>query len=231
MLSFVNSIVDPVKDCCQFILNFISDMLPFGALWTLLGLALFVVVMGGALYGIVRLLKHLHSNGDVHQVTCPFTISHIAFGLVFGAIGLFNPNAQWMTWLTIGIVGWGAVVTLLIVMRAVELKDSQHGMLFYLTLGLTYWLELFVIGLFAALVIYAAVALVIIVTVGLAVAGGMLGTAAKPSRSYAGSCGCGSHREAELEDGTRIVEEGATWREVGGYDVYRENYDGSFTKA
>ena len=231
MLSFVNSIVDPVKDCCQFILNFISDMLPFGALWTLFGLALFVVVMGGALYGIMRLLKHLHSNGDVHQVTCPFTISHIAFGLVFGAIGLFNPNAQWMTWLTIGIVGWGAVVTLLIVMRAMELKDSQHGTLFYLTLGLTYWLELFVIGLFAALVIYAAVALVIIVTVGLAVAGGMLGSVAKPSRSYAGSCGCASHREAELEDGTRIVEEGTTWREVGGYDVYRENYDGSFSKA
>ena len=151
--------------------------------------------------------------------------------MLFRSIGLFGPNEQWMTWLMIGFLGWGAVVALLIVMRVAELKDSRHGKLFYLAFGLTYWLELFVIGLFAALVIYAAVALVIIVTVGLAVAGGMLGSAAKPSRSYAGSCGCASHREAELEDGTRIVEEGTTWREVGGYDVYRENYDGSFSKA
>lgn len=229
MLSFVNSIVDPVKDCCQFVLNFISDLMPFGVLWTLLGVALFVVLMGAILYGIVRLLIHLHSCDGVNWVTCPFTISHIASGLVFGAIGLFGPNEQWMTWLMTGFLGWGAVVALLIVMRVAELKDSRHGKLFYLTIALTYWLEMFVIGLFASLVIYAAVVLVICIVVGLAVAGGMLGSAGKPSRSYVGSCG--GRREAELDDGTRIVEEGASWREVGGYDVYRENFDGSFSKT
>ena len=92
-------------------------------------------------------------------------------------------------------------------------------------------MELFVVGLFASFVIYAAVALVIIliVIVGVAVIGGMVGLTPKPSRSGAGSSR--SQREVELEDGTRIAEEGAVWREVGGYDVYRKNYDGTFSRA
>ena len=54
MLSLINSIMDPIKDCCQFVLNYITELLPFGVLWNLLGLALFIVLMGGLLYGIVR---------------------------------------------------------------------------------------------------------------------------------------------------------------------------------
>lgn len=229
MLSMINSIMDPIKDCCQFVLNFITELLPFGVLWNLLGLALFIVLMGGLLYGIVLLLVHLHSGEDVREVTCPFTINHIAFGFVIGAVGLFGPNEQWMTWLQIGFLGWAAVVALLIVLRVRGLTEPRHGKLFYLLIGLAYWAELFVVGMFALLVVYAAIALAIIIIVGFAVAGGMLGSAARPSSSCGASCG--GRREVELADGTRIVEEGISWREVGGCAVYRQNFDGTFSKT
>jgi len=230
MLSWINSIVGLVKACCQFVLNFIGDLLPFGALWNLLGLALFVVFMAAVLYGIVRLLLHVHSGESVRQVTWPFTISHILFGMSFGLVELVGSNEQWMKWLQIGLLAWIAVVTLLMVIRVAGLKDPKHGKLLYLVVGLAYWVELCVIGLFALLVIYAAIALVIIVIVGAGVVGGMLGSGATRSGSGGGSYS-GGRREAELCDGTRIVEEGISWREVGGSGVYRENFDGSFSRT
>lgn len=183
MLSLINSIMDPIKDCCQFVLNYITELLPFGVLWNLLGLALFIVLMGGLLYGIVRLLVHLHSGEDVRHVTCPFTINHIVFGLVLGAVGLFGPNEQWMKWLQIGFLGWGAVVALLIFQRVRGLTEPRHGKLFYFAIGLAYWAELFVVGMFALFVAYAAIALAIIIIVGFAVAGGMLGSVTQPVSS------------------------------------------------
>ena len=230
MFSWINSMVDPIKNCSQFVLNFIVDLLPSGVLWNLLGLALFVVLVAAVLYGIVRLLLNLHSGESVRQVTCPFTISHIVFGLSLGAVGLFGPKGQWMSWLEIGLLGWTAVVAILMVKRVAALKNPQHGKLLYLIIGLAYWVELLVVGLFAFFVVYAAVALVIIVVVGFGVAGGMLGSATTSSRSSSG-VSYGGRREVELGDGTRIVEEGASWREVGGWRVYRENFDGSFSKV
>lgn len=233
MLQCINTVILPIRTCCAAILDFVVGLFPEGVLWSLLGIAVFVVVMAAASYGIVRLLLHLHSGEYVIDVTWPFTISHIAFGVVVGVIGMIEPNDQWMTWVNVGLIGWALVVMFRIVTRTGESKNSRHGRLFYTVIGLAYWAELFVVGLFVFHVIYAAVALVIIVLVGLAIVGGMTKTNLMPSfgGGRIGSRVSTGRREAELDDGTRIVEEGTSWREVGGSNVYKENLDGSFSRT
>ena len=233
MLPLINKVILPVRACCAAMLDFVVALFPEGVLWGLLGIAVFVVVTAAVLYGIVRLLFHLHSGEHVIHVTLPFTISHIVFGVVIGIIGMIEPNDQWMTWLNVVLIGWILVVMFRIITRTRESKNSRYGRLFYMAIGLAYWIELFVVGLFIFHVIYAAVVLAILVFFGLAFVGGMLKTNLMPSLGGGGfrSGTNAGRREAELDDGTRIVEEGASWREVGGSNVYRENLDGTFSRT
>jgi hypothetical protein len=43
--------------------------------------------------------------------------------------------------------------------------------------------------------------------------------------------GTASRREATLDDGTRVVEEGIGWRDVGGSRTYNENMDGTLSRT
>lgn len=82
------------------------------------------------------------------------------------------------------------------------------------------------VGLLALLVAYVAIAIVIAVIVGIGVVSG----GAKSMMSGSSGGGAVSRHEATLDDGTRLVEEGISWREVGGFGTYRENMDGTFSR-
>lgn len=227
MFTWINSLLDPLKALCQRVLNVFVDLLPNGALWTLLGGALFVVAMGAVLYGLVKFLRKLHSGDYVREVTCPFTVSHILLGAALGIAGTINPSDdKWQTILLVFFACWAAGVLLLTVKRAFGFENPPHGKLFYLAIGVAYCVELMAVGLLVLLVAYVAIAIVIAVLVGIGVVSG----GAKSMMSGSSGGGTVSRREATLDDGTRLVEEGISWREIGGFDTYRENMDGTFSR-
>lgn len=226
MFTWINSLLDPLKALCQSILNVFVDLFPTGALWSILGGALFVVAMAAALYGLVKLLRRLHSGEYVREVTCAFTTSHILLGAALGIAGVINPSdGKWQAILLSIFVCWAAGVLLLAVKRIFEFENPPHGRLFYLAIGAAYCVELMLVGLLALLVAYAAIAIIIAVTVGIGVVAG----GAKSMMSGSSGGGAVLRHEATLDDGTRLIEEGISWREVGGYKTYHENMDGSFS--
>ncbi len=232
MFSMINSLFAPFKAVCQHVLNVFVGMLPHGVLWNLLGLALFIVSMAAILYGVVLLLRKLHSGTYVRQITWPYTISHIILGAALGIAGLVNPcDEKWKMILLVAFAGWVAIALLLMVKRIFGFENPPHGKLLYLMVGIAYGVELLAVGMVALLVAYAAIALVIIVVVGVGVACGGAKSMFPGSSGGGGGGGSVQRRETTLDDGTRIVEEGIGWREVGGSSTYRENFDGSFSKT
>ena len=232
MFTLINSMFTPFKAICQQVLNMFVEMLPRGVLWNLLGLALFIVSMAAILYGVVLLLRKLHSGAYVRQITWPYTINHIILGAVLGIAGLINPSDEkWRTILLVAFACWATIVVLLMAKRVSGFENPPHGKLLYLMVGVAYGVELLAIGMFTLLVAYAAIALVIIVVVGVGVVCGGAKSMFSGSSGRGGGGGSVQRRETTLDDGTRIVEEGISWREVGGSSTYRENMDGSFTRT
>ena len=231
MFSLINSLFTPLKAFCQQVLNMFVRMFPHGVLWNLLGLVAFVVVMAAALYLLVLILRKLHSGEYMRQVTWPYTINYVVLGAALGIAGLVNPvDDGWRTILYVAFAGWTAIALLLMVRRIFTLENPPHSKLFYLVIGLAYCAEMLVIGMFSILIVYAAIAVVAIVVVGLGVvAGGM--KSMFPQSSGGGGGRTASRREATLDDGTRVVEEGIGWREVGGSRTYNENMDGTLSRT
>ncbi|MBR5549556.1 MAG: hypothetical protein IKU71_07485 [Kiritimatiellae bacterium] len=231
MFTLINSLFTPLKAFCQQVLNMCVRMFPHGVLWNLLGLVTFVVAMALALYVIVLILRKLHSGTYVRQVTWPYTFSHILLGAALGIAGLVNPaDDDWRTILYVVFGGWAVLALLLMMRRAFTFEKSLLLRLLYLVVGLAYGVELLAVGMFSVLIVYAAVVVVIVVLVALAVVFGGL-RSMFPQSSGGGGGGTVSQREATLEDGTKVVEEGIGWREVGGSKTYNENMDGTFSRT
>ena len=230
MFSLINSLFTPLKAFCQQVLNMCVRMYPHGVLWNILGLVTFVVAMAAALYVIVLVLRMLHSGTYVRQVTWPYTVSHILLGAALGIAGLVNPaDGEWRTILYGAFAGWAAIALLLMMRRAFTFEKPFPVRLLYFVAGLAYGVELLSVGMFSVLIVYAAVVVVIVVLVMLAVVLGGL-RSMFPQSSGGGSVAA-QPREAALEDGTKVVEEGIGWREVGGSRTYKENVDGTFSRT
>lgn len=230
MFSWINSMYGPFKVVCQHILNVCIDICPRGVLGSILGMVVFVLVTGAAVFGIVLLLRRLHSGAYVQQVTWPYTKNHFLMGAAIGIAGLVNPNdGDWRTILTVVFAVWAAITLLLMARRVFLFDNPPHGKLLYMSVGIEYLAVILAIGMFSLLIAYVAIAVVIAVLVGAAVIGG--GLKGMFPGGGGGSAPVPQHREGTLDDGTRIVEEGASWREVGGSAAYRENMDGTFSKT
>ena len=231
MFSLINSLFTPLKEFCQQVLNMFVRMFPHGVLWNLLGLVAFVVAMAAALYLLVLILRKLHSGMYVQQVTWPYTVNHILLGAALGIAGLVNPaDEEWRTILYVAFAGWAAIALLLMMRRAFTFEKSILVRLLYLVVGLAYGVELLAVGMFSILIVYAAFVVVIVVLVALAVVLGGL-KSMFPQSSGGGGGRTASRREATLDDGTRVVEEGIGWREVGGSRTYNENMDGTLSRT
>lgn len=228
MFSLINSMYGPFKAVCQQILNGCIAVCPRGVLGSLLGMVVFVLVTGAAAFGIVMLLRKLHSGAYVRQVTWPYTKNHFLMGAAIGIAGLVNPSdGDWRTILTVVFAGWAAITFILMARRAFLLENPPHGKLFYMVFGMAYCAEILVVGMFSLLIAYVALAVVAAVVLGVAVIGGGL---KGMFPGHGGSVSAPQNRETTLDDGTRIVEEGISWREVGGSATYRENMDGTFSR-
>ena len=230
MFSWINSMYGPFKVVCQHILNVCIDICPNGVLGNLLGMVVFVLVTGAAVFGIVLLLRKLHSGAYIQQVTWPYTKNHLLMGAALGIAGLVNPSdGDWRTILTVVFAVWAAITRLLMARRVFLFDNPPHGKLLYMSVGIEYLAVILAIGMFSLLIAYVAIAVVIAVLVGAAVIGG--GLKGMFPGGGVGSASVPQRREGTLDDGTRIVEEGASWREVGGSATYRENMDGTFSKT
>ena len=228
MFSWINSMYDPFKTVCQQILNGCIAVCPRGVLGSILGMVVFVLVTGVAVFGIVLLLRKLHSGAYVQQVTWPYTKNHFLMGAAIGIAGLVNSSdGDWRTILAVVFAAWAAITLLLMARRVFLFDNPPHGKLLYMSVGIEYLAVILAIGMFSLLIAYVAIAVVIAVLVGAAVIGGGL-KGMFPSRG--GSVSVPQNREATLDDGTRIVEEGISWREVGGSATYREHMDGTFSR-
>ena len=230
MFSWINSMYGPFKVVCQQILNGCIDICPRGVLGSILGMVVFVLVTGAAVFGIVLLLRKLHSGAYIQQVTWPYTKNHFLMGAAIGIAGLVNPSdGDWRTILTVVFAVWAAITLLLMARRVFLFDNPPHGKLLYMSVGIEYLAVILAIGMFSLLIAYVAIAVVIAVLVGAAVIGG--GLKGMFPGGGGGSASVPQRREGTLDDGTRIVEEGVSWREVGGSATYRENMDGTFSKT
>ena len=230
MFTLINSMYGPFKAVCQQILNGCIAVCPRDVLGSILGMVVFVLVTGAAAFGIVLLLRKLHSGAYVRQVTWPYTKNHFLMGAAIGIAGLANPSdGDWRTILSVVFGGWAAITLLLMARRVFLFENPPHGKMLYLLLGLAYCAEVLVIGMFSLLIAYVAFAVVVAVLILIGVAaGGMKGMF---PGGGGGTVSAPQRREGTLDDGTRIVEEGISWREVGGSSTYRENMDGTFSRT
>ena len=171
----------------------------------------------------------MHSGAYVQQVTWPYTKNHFLMGAAIGIAGLVNPSdGDWRTILTVVFAVWVAITLLLMVRRVFLFDDPPHGKFLYISVGIEYLAVILAIGMFSLLIAYVAIAVVIAVLVGVAVISG--GVKGMFPGGGGGSVSVPQRREGTLDDGTRIVEEGIGWREVGGSATYRENMDGTFSR-
>ena len=212
----------------KHLLVWFGNLFPDGGLWKILALVLFVVLAAATLAGIVCLLLVLHSRDEnVRKVTIPFKVPCWIAGVMFGIMSLVDPDGVWnVIWHVVYAIGFFAIIGMLHI-RIGEISDASRGKGFYWCMGLTFMLEMFLVGFYAFTVFWMAILVSIIIIVGVVVAGGGLKGLTMPTRAGGGVDG---RRRATLEDGTELVENGTRWDAVNGVGSYHQNADGSFSK-
>ena len=106
-----------------------------------------------------------------------------------------------------------------------KMEAPTRSKAYYWCIGMSFALQMFLVGLYAATLFCMAIAFMIVLAVlaVVAAAGLKIMTTPPPPCTNAG------RRHATLEDGTRLEEIGVTWY-AGNGDTYHQNMDGTFTK-
>ena len=206
--------------------SWFGNLFPYGGGWRLLAFAIFLILTVSILSGlaIISLLWHSREK-HTRIVTIPFAWPCGIAGAVFGIISLIDPDGAWnVLWHIVYIIGLACFVT---VMHAFieKMESAPRSRGYYWSIGISFAMQMFLVGLYAATLFCMAIAFMIIIIVVLFVAAAGLKIMTTPPPPSAN----GGRRHATLEDGTQLEEIGATWY-AGNGDTYHQNMDGTFTK-
>ena len=202
------------------------DLFPYGGGWRLLAFAIFLIVAVSILSGlaIASLLWHSREQ-HTRIVTIPFAWPCGIAGVVFGIMSLIDPDGVWnVLWHLVYIIGLACFA---FVMHAFieKMEAAPRSKAYYWCIGISFAIQMFLVGLYAATLFFMAIAFMIIIIVVLFVAAAGLKIMTTPPPPSAN----GGRRRATLENGTQLEEIGATWY-AGNGDTYHQNMDGTFTK-
>ena len=210
-----------------------TNLFPFGVGWKLFAACVFVLIATVILTFVTVVLLWKHSREEhTWAVTVPFRYVYGVAGFVFGIMTLVDPKGAWnVVWHIVFILGFMALCGFLY--AAIEkMEGAPRSKRYYWCVGLSFAIEMFLIGFYAFTVFIIAVIFALLIVFLIAYFRTALAEMMRPPPPCA--CGGGGlvsgNERKKLEDGTVIEKNGMSWYEVGGPASYRQNYDGTFTK-
>lgn len=210
-----------------------GNLFPYGGGWRIFAMGLFTLIAAAILAGITIWLLLVHSrNEHIRKVTVPFRFMYWIAGIMFGIMTLVDPDGGWnVAWHIAFVLGFAATCGLLHV--AIEkMENPPRSKRYYWCIGLSFALEMFLVGFYAFTVFIIAIIFSIIIIVCLFVFGaGIVGmTQPPPPCPRDGGMRDNGKQRVRLDDGTLIEDGGLSWYEVGGNRSYHKNLDGTFTR-